>query len=87
MQNDLIRRSDVIKALEECNLDKQLFERDVFKKVNEIPTAYDVDKVVAELEEHPNVFRPFGGDGHYIPLRDAIEVVNAGGIVSQWWNS
>lgn len=48
--SDLIRRSDVIKVLEECHLDKQLFEKDVFEKINAIPTAYDVSKVVAELE-------------------------------------
>lgn len=40
---DLISRSDVIKALEECNLDKSLFEKDVFEKINAIPTACDVD--------------------------------------------
>jgi hypothetical protein len=30
--DDLIRRSDVIKVLEECYLDKQLFEKDVYEK-------------------------------------------------------
>lgn len=36
-------------------------------------TAFDLDKVVQELEEHPNVFRPFGGDGYDIPLHNSIE--------------
>jgi len=52
---DLISRSDVIKALEECNLDKSLFEKDVFEKINSIPTAYDVEKVVAELEKEQEI--------------------------------
>lgn len=50
--SDLISRSAVIKALEECNLDKNLFEKDVFEKINAIPTAYDVEKVVGELDEY-----------------------------------
>lgn len=47
--NDLIKRSEVLKVLEECNLDKRLFEKDVFDRINAIPIAYDIDNVVAEL--------------------------------------
>ena len=71
--SDLIRRSAVIKALEECNLDKNLFEKDVFEKINAIPTAYDVDKVVSELQEIQNRYCFMG-------YQMAIDVVKRGGI-------
>lgn len=49
--SDLISRSDVIQILKECNLDDTLFEKDVFDKIRNLPTAYDVDKVVATMDE------------------------------------
>ena len=49
--SDLISRSDVVQILKECNLDETLFEKDVFDKINNLPMAYSVDKVVKELEE------------------------------------
>ncbi len=49
--SDLISRSDVIQILKECNLDETLFEKDVFDKIRNLPTAYDVDKVVATMDE------------------------------------
>lgn len=45
MSGDLISRSAVIKVLEECNLDKQLFEKDVFEKINSILTIEAVPVV------------------------------------------
>lgn len=57
--NDLIRRSDVINVLDECHLDKQLFEKDVYDKVSAIPTAYDIEKVVAELEHEAKLQKLF----------------------------
>ena len=47
---DYIKRSDVIRTMEECHLDKQLFEKEVFDKINELPTAYN-EKVIEELEK------------------------------------
>ena len=49
--SDLISRAAVIEVLEECHLDKLLFEKEVYDKINAIPTAYDVDKVISELNE------------------------------------
>lgn len=49
--SDLISRSDVIQILKECNLDETLFEKDVFDKIRNLPTAYDVDEVVATMDE------------------------------------
>ena len=63
-------------------------EKEIFDVVvDSQPTVCDLDKVVQELKEHPNVFKPFGCDELYIPLRDVLEVVKAGGIGSHWWNS
>ena len=77
-KDDLIRRSDVVKALEECNLDKELFEKDVFEKINDIPTAYNVEAVVAELEKvkHNNPMVT----SNYILRKDAIDIVRKGGV-------
>lgn len=46
--------------------------------VDEQPTAYDVEKVVEGLNNHPNVFQEH--EGSYIPLEDAIDIVRKGGV-------
>lgn len=56
MNNDLISRSAVIKIIEdEIKLKSSYVEHnaqiDIMFKVKEMPTAYDVDKVVERLEE------------------------------------
>lgn len=38
------------------------------------PTAYDVDAVVKELEEHTRTMMPV------IPAKEAIEIVKTGGV-------
>ena len=45
--------------------------------VKEQPTAYDVDKVVKQLEEYGDEMAQFGCDGL---LCDMLEVVKGGGI-------
>lgn len=47
------------------------------KKIDKQPTAYDVDKVVAQLEEYREEMEQFKCGGM---LSDMIEVVKAGGI-------
>ena len=44
------------------------------------PTAYDVDKVVKELELHSFELGMDTIPAHYVRLNDAIEIVKAGGI-------
>lgn len=56
MNNDLISRSAVIKIIEdEIKLKSSYVEHnaqiDIMFKVKEMPTAYDVDKVVERLED------------------------------------
>ena len=80
--SDLIRKSDVIQILKECNLDETLFEKDVFDKINNLPMAYSVDGVVEELQKNASRYTkkyitPYGNNG-YISIHKAIEIVKAG---------
>ena len=45
--------------------------------INQIPIAYDVDKVVEELEDRSTLSRPVGWSKSYeiVTLEDAIEIV------------
>lgn len=57
---------------------KSMADYDAVKKViNDMPTAYDVDEVVAQLEEYREEMEQFKCGGM---LSDMIEVVKAGGI-------
>ena len=57
--------------------------------IDNIPTAYDIDKVVAELEENASRYTkkyvtPYGNNGYRyvkaISIHKAIEIVKQGGI-------
>lgn len=57
------------------------FGADVFKSVREMPTAYDIDKVVEELESHRNEITCD------VDIDNAIEIVKRGGVdddVCEW---
>lgn len=89
--SDLIKRSDVLNILEENGwLDDSCLD----ELINQIPTAYDIDKVVEELEKelqfYENRMSEMGGTDRDIEdwgaikrLNDAIEIVKAGGK-SEW---
>lgn len=51
--------------------------QEAIKEVEKQPTAYDVDKVVEQLEERSILSRPVGWSKFYkiITLKDAIEIV------------
>lgn len=51
--------------------------------INRQPTAFDVDKVVEQLENRSVLARPVGWSKAYeiIMLKDAIEIVKEGGAV------
>ena len=69
---------------------------DMVKCVNDMPTAYDIDKVIEELNEldvksitryKNGNFGDFDGVEYYIKKRDAIEIVKHGGLsddVCEW---
>lgn len=50
--------------------------------IDRIPTAYDPDKVVKQLEERSSLARPVGWSKSYeiITLENAIETVKGGGV-------
>ena len=81
--SDLISRAAVIEVLEECHLDKQLFEKEVYDKINAIPTAYNVDKVMEELEENQTIVFRLGcikSPIQSIDYERAIDIVKRGGV-------
>lgn len=51
--------------------------------INEQPTSYDVEKVEDTLKNNPNVFQEFKGS--YIPVENAVEVVQSNDGKG-WWN-
>ena len=59
--SDLISRQTVLDILQEekslrCGYDADIAILSIEKKIKEQPTAYDVENVVAELEEHRATF-------------------------------
>ena len=63
------------------------FGIDVFKEIKKMPTAYDIDKVVEELELHSFELGTDTLPVHYVRLNDAIEIVKQGGVsndVCEW---
>jgi hypothetical protein len=61
---DIRKRNYISKALSE------IFET----IIDEQPTAYDVDKVIEQLEERSMLSRPMG----MVPLKEAVEIVKRG---------
>ena len=56
--------------------------KSVFDMIKALPTAYDVEKVVAELEkaESVKVFGSLNSGNRLIPVKDAIDIVKQGGV-------
>ena len=69
---DIRKRSYIDKAL--CEIFETI--------IDEQPTAYDVDKVVEQLEERSAWHQKYGDtDGYtFVGYEGAIEIVKAGGI-------
>ena len=62
---------------------KNMDDYDAVRKViNDMPTAYDVDTVVKQLEDRSTLSRPVGWTKSYeiVTLDDAIEIVKGGGV-------
>lgn len=53
----------------------------VLALLDKYPTAYDINKVVEQLDEKSVLSRPVGWSKSYeiVTLKDAIEIVKAGG--------
>lgn len=83
--SDLIRREDVIKLVNQfvfglCKEQNDEVRRTFNKYIEKMPTAYDIDKIVEELEKR---------EEHYVEMLDwqgqsaicdAIEIVKQGGV-------
>lgn len=92
--NDLIRRKDVMAALEEVFDDYKMswgeqyggFASAVPNAIGNIPTAYNEKSVVQQLEEasywtdptYDEDGYPYGDEIEVIDLSDAIEIVKGG---------
>ena len=55
---------------------------EILEKIDEQPTAFDVDKVVEQLEKRSTLAKPVGWTKSYeiVILNDAVEIVKGGGI-------
>lgn len=90
--SDLISRSKVISVLEqleEHSLSGKMNISNAIYLLEMQPTAYDVDKVVKELEENASRYTkkyltPYGNNGYRdtkaISIHKAIEIVKKGGV-------
>lgn len=89
MNNSLISREQVIKLIDElgyvnCRNGKD-FEANnrvdkIRQKVIEMPTAYDVDKVIEQMKEKATSIYKDGSGEKFIWEEDAIKIVVAGGV-------
>ena len=102
--SDLISRSELIKVLKDRATNEAIMgymtaydvTNSIIDEVEEQPIAYDIGKVVKELEELDDKsitrykngnFGDFDGVEYYIKKRDAIEIVKHGGVsddVCEW---
>ena len=97
--SDLISRSELIKHFEAIQQQENVVGLEFIAMIDEIkeqPTAYDVDKVVEELEDcswslEAKILVPNGNElGEYeeaerkmICIQDAIEIIKQGGVSSE----
>ena len=80
--SDLISRSELIKHFEAIQQQENVVGLEFIAMIDEIkeqPTAYDVDKVVEELELHSFELGTDTLPVHYVRLNDAIEIVKQSG--------
>ena len=86
--SDLISRSELLEELKSLKIvlnGKEIFSDDVkdevLRIVNEQPTAYDIDKVVEELEKNADEsHKEYCVRAQYEAYATAIEIVKQGGI-------
>ena len=82
--SDLISRSKVISVLEQLEEHSLTGKMDISNAIyllEKQPTAYDIGKVVEELETDSSVklYGSGNSDNYLIPVKRAIEIVKAGG--------
>ena len=100
--SDLIRREDVIKLVNQfvfglCKEQNDEVRRTFNKYIEKMPTAYDIDKVIAELEQKKEEVQRMRNtcvalsdlevcDIENVTYKRAIEIVKQGGVsdVCEW---
>lgn len=82
---DLLK-DNIIKCLKPLDPEEEMIDVDValvstLMEIDEQPTAFDLDKVMEQLEDRSALARPVGWSKAYeiIMLKDAIEIVKGGG--------
>jgi hypothetical protein len=70
---------DLKESYDECEIQTVLEYFGIYEFIKEQPTAYDVDKVVEELEDELRHISLIEGL-NYMEFKEAIDVVKAGGI-------
>ena len=80
----LIDADALIEAINKstCHFAEELWKRVVCDVISNQPTAYDIEKVVAELEELPNREADYyyAHSNDVIDREDAIEIAKRGGV-------
>lgn len=83
---DLLK-DNIIKCLKPLDPEEEMIDVDValvstLMEIDEQPTAFDLDKVMEQLEDRSALARPVGWSKAYeiIMLKDAIEIVKGGGV-------
>lgn len=98
--SDLISRSGLVKVLKDRATNEAIMgymtaydvTNSIIDEVEEQPTAYDIDKVVEELETDSSVklYGSGNSDNYLIPVKRAIEIFKQGGVsvgVCEWKKS
>ena len=75
MSDDLISRKAVIDLIESCHVFEDAYC--LVDYINELPAAYDVDKVVEQMEEY---VKESSNVDYNRAMIEAIEIVKSGGI-------
>ena len=81
--SDLISRSEAIQRFIQETVDSKsrLIHINTIKRLlQDVESAYNVDKVIEELELHSFELGTDTLPVHYVRLNDAIEIVKQGGI-------
>ena len=87
--SDLISRSELISRIESeyREYGEDYDAEQILGDIEDMPTAYDIDKVVEELKLHSFEFGTDSIPAHYLRFNEAIEIVNQGGVsndVCEW---
>ena len=88
--SDLISRSELIKFFKEHIRTAKDFREitiNIIPTIENQPTAYDIDKVVEELELYSFEFGTDTLPAHYVRLNEATEIVKQGSVsnnVCEW---